>query len=197
MAATRARIRLTVFLAAAAAIAYLCRTSLTVAEKTIRLDLGLSELQMGFLLGPAFFWPYALAQLPGGWLGDRLGHSLRLALVAGSMTLLSIVHLLFGPWQVRWVAQTATRRALFFAYLPLDGMLSCLVEPQLMPMMLGLAEQQQSRLADEPRTSGLAHEPKASDEPRSAALGTGEHLTNLVRQRPRTERHPPEPEPAP
>ena len=60
-------------LALAAAIAYLTRNSLAVAESTIREDLGISESTMGFLLGPAFFWPYALAQIPGGWLGDRLG----------------------------------------------------------------------------------------------------------------------------
>ncbi|MEO2015368.1 MAG: MFS transporter, partial [Fuerstiella sp.] len=31
------------------------------------------EDAMGFILGPAFFWSYALAQIPGGWLGQRFG----------------------------------------------------------------------------------------------------------------------------
>jgi sugar phosphate permease len=53
--------------------AYLCRNSIAVAEKTVREDLGLSEVQMGIILGPAFFWPYALAQIPTGWLGQQFG----------------------------------------------------------------------------------------------------------------------------
>jgi sugar phosphate permease len=67
------RFQLSVWLAAAAAIAYVCRTSISVAEKTIREDIGLTEDQMGFILGPAFFWSYALAQIPGGTLGQSVG----------------------------------------------------------------------------------------------------------------------------
>lgn len=44
-----------------------------VAESQLRADLGLSESQMGFILGPAFFWTYALAQIPTAWLGERYG----------------------------------------------------------------------------------------------------------------------------
>ena len=54
-------------------LAYLCRNSLVVAESQLRADLGLSESQMGFILGPAFFWTYALAQIPTAWLGERYG----------------------------------------------------------------------------------------------------------------------------
>jgi ACS family glucarate transporter-like MFS transporter/ACS family D-galactonate transporter-like MFS transporter len=54
-------------------LAYACRNSIAVAEATIRHDLGLSEIQMGIILGPAFFWPYALAQIPIGALGQRYG----------------------------------------------------------------------------------------------------------------------------
>ena len=67
------RFQLSVWLAAAAAIAYVCRTSISVAEKTIREDIGLTEDQMGFILGPAFFWSYALAQIPGGTFGQAVG----------------------------------------------------------------------------------------------------------------------------
>ena len=67
------RFQLSVWLAVVAALAYLCRTSIGVAEKTIRTDLGLTEDMMGFILGPAFFWSYALAQIPGGWSGQRFG----------------------------------------------------------------------------------------------------------------------------
>ncbi|HIE96386.1 MAG TPA: MFS transporter [Fuerstia sp.] len=73
MTATRVRVQLSVWLAIAAALAYACRNSISVAEKAIRTDLGISEDAMGFILGPAFFWSYALAQIPGGWLGQRFG----------------------------------------------------------------------------------------------------------------------------
>lgn len=57
----------------AAVFAYLCRNSLVVAESSLRADLGITESQMGFILGPAFFWTYALAQIPTAWLGERFG----------------------------------------------------------------------------------------------------------------------------
>lgn len=70
---TRVRFTVMFALALAAAIAYLGRNALVVSEKTIRHDLGLSEEQMGLLLGPLFFWPYALLSIPAGWLCQRLG----------------------------------------------------------------------------------------------------------------------------
>ena len=70
---------LSLWLAAAAAGAYLCRNCLVVAEKTIRADLNLTEDQMGLVMG-MFFWSYALAQIPGGWLGTRFGSRLSLPL---------------------------------------------------------------------------------------------------------------------
>ena len=73
MQRTQVRFQLSIWLAVAAALAYLCRTSISVAEKTIRADLDLSEDMMGFIMGPAFFWSYALAQIPGGWSGQRFG----------------------------------------------------------------------------------------------------------------------------
>ena len=68
-----ARLTLSFWLAAAAASAYLCRQSLGVVEKVVRGDLDISETEMGLILGPAFFWTYALAQLPGGLLGQLFG----------------------------------------------------------------------------------------------------------------------------
>lgn len=61
------------WLTAAAAIAYISRNSLTVAEKSMRGDMQLSEEAMGVVLGPAFFWTYALAQIPTGWMAQRWG----------------------------------------------------------------------------------------------------------------------------
>jgi MFS family permease len=72
-----------VWLCLAAAISYVCRNSLAVAEKTIRQDLGLQDThflgirltpedQMGWVMG-AFFLTYAAFQLPTGWLGHVWG----------------------------------------------------------------------------------------------------------------------------
>jgi sugar phosphate permease len=51
---------------------YLDRFVLTYVERIIRLDLGLTEKQIGWGLS-AFFWSYALAQVPSGLLTDRYG----------------------------------------------------------------------------------------------------------------------------
>jgi len=79
---TRGRVTLSVWLAAAAAIAYLCRNCIVVAEKTIRDDVGLSEQQMGHVMG-LFFWCYAFAQIPGGLLGERFGSRRVLPILSG------------------------------------------------------------------------------------------------------------------
>jgi MFS transporter, ACS family, D-galactonate transporter len=60
------------WLCVAAMIAYICRQGLAVAESTIRLDMGISEEQMGLVMS-AFFAAYAILQLPSGWFVDRVG----------------------------------------------------------------------------------------------------------------------------
>lgn len=79
---SRQRVVLSGWLGASAMLAYLCRNSISVAEKTIRTDLEISEQTMGFVLG-AFFWSYALAQIPCGWLGQRFGNRLCLPVFNG------------------------------------------------------------------------------------------------------------------
>src|SRR5437762_2552077 len=51
-------------------INYLDRTIISVALPVIAADLHLGPAKMGVLLS-AFFWSYALMQLPIGWLSDR------------------------------------------------------------------------------------------------------------------------------
>jgi MFS family permease len=51
---------------------YIDRATLSVANPLIRQELGLSIADMGLLLS-AFLWAYAIFQLPGGALVDRLG----------------------------------------------------------------------------------------------------------------------------
>ncbi len=53
-------------------VLYLDRYCVSFAERYIKEDLALSEHQMEWFIS-AFFWAYAFAQVPAGWLGDRLG----------------------------------------------------------------------------------------------------------------------------
>lgn len=51
-------------------INYIDRSNLGIAADLIKDELHISDLQLGVLLS-AFFWPYALMQIPAGWLVDR------------------------------------------------------------------------------------------------------------------------------
>jgi sugar phosphate permease len=51
---------------------YLDRFCLSIVERYIKADLQLTNVQVSLLMG-AFFVPYALAQVPSGWLSDRHG----------------------------------------------------------------------------------------------------------------------------
>jgi ACS family D-galactonate transporter-like MFS transporter len=53
------------------AINYLDRSNLSVAATDISRDLQLSPVRLGFIFS-AFAWTYALFQIPGGWLVDRV-----------------------------------------------------------------------------------------------------------------------------
>ena len=59
-------------LCGAAALAYFVRNGVAPAESTMRADLGLSKEQSGLLMS-AFFWPYALCQIPAAALAQRIG----------------------------------------------------------------------------------------------------------------------------
>jgi D-galactonate transporter len=68
-----------VFMAfSATAINYIDRANLGVAAPYIAKDLDLSPEATGYLLG-AFFWTYALFQLPSGWFIDKVGARLAYA----------------------------------------------------------------------------------------------------------------------
>ena len=71
-APTRARHVTLLFVVLLALITYMDRVAISVAAADIRRDLGLSLVQMGWALS-VFGWAYALFEIPGGWLGDRIG----------------------------------------------------------------------------------------------------------------------------
>ncbi len=69
---TRARYVVTAFTVTLAVITYIDRVGIGVAAPTIRKELGLSTIELGWALS-AFGWAYAVFEIPGGWLGDRIG----------------------------------------------------------------------------------------------------------------------------
>jgi MFS transporter, ACS family, glucarate transporter len=72
LAPTRARYGTIAFCIALAVITYIDRVCISQAAPAMRADLGLSPIQMGWAFS-VFAWAYAVFEVPGGWLGDRLG----------------------------------------------------------------------------------------------------------------------------
>ena len=74
---------------------YLDRFAVSIASKYIRDDLSMTETQMAWFIS-AFFWSYALCQVPAGWLSDRFGGRVMLTafIVAWSVFtgLIGVVH---------------------------------------------------------------------------------------------------------
>jgi sugar phosphate permease len=70
------------------ALLYLDRFCISIAEVYIQQDLGLTDEQVGWMLS-AFFWTYALGQVPAGWLTDRFGSRLMLTVYILAWSLLT------------------------------------------------------------------------------------------------------------
>lgn len=71
------------------AISYIDRANLAIAAPAIRAELGINAAEMGLVLS-AFFWTYALMQLPAGWFIDRLGVRISLAFAVTWWSLFTI-----------------------------------------------------------------------------------------------------------
>lgn len=87
---TKVRFQVIAWLTGAAALAYLCRNSLGIAESQIRADLGFTLTQSGYMMG-AFFWSYAFLQVPTGAFSHKYGTRIALPLfaIAWSVTTLA------------------------------------------------------------------------------------------------------------
>jgi sugar phosphate permease len=82
----------------AATIAYIGRNCLGVAESTIRAELDIPLVSMGWVMG-AFFWSYALAQVPSGVLAQVWGTRRALSLYAALWSLIcGSIGLATGLW---------------------------------------------------------------------------------------------------
>lgn len=68
---TRVRYMVMVLLFITVVINYLDRANLSIAAPGLAHELGFSSVQMGLIFS-AFGWTYAAAQIPGGWLVDRV-----------------------------------------------------------------------------------------------------------------------------
>ena len=88
--APRIRWFLVGFLVLGGIVNYLDRSTLSVANTTIADEFGLDPIQMGLLLA-AFSWPYAIANLPAGYLVDRFGPKKMFAFAAGAWSIVSMV----------------------------------------------------------------------------------------------------------
>src|SRR5262245_38894971 len=105
---TRVRHGVLGFTLAVTAIAYLDRVCISTAAPAMKSDLGISDVEMGYVFS-AFTLAYALLEVPSGWLADRFGARLMLTrivvwwsamtaatgMVAGFRSLLA-VRFLFG-----------------------------------------------------------------------------------------------------
>lgn len=69
---------------------YLDRSTLSVGNTTIAQEFDLSATQMGLLLS-AFSWPYAIANLPAGYLVDKFGAKKMFAFASGAWSLVGMV----------------------------------------------------------------------------------------------------------
>jgi len=77
---TRTRHVVLALTVAAYMITYMDRVNIASTVPVIQKELGLSMVTMGWILS-SFRWGYALFQIPGGWLGDRIGPRRALALI--------------------------------------------------------------------------------------------------------------------
>lgn len=72
MVPSRARYTVVMFALLLAMITYIDRVAISQASGDIRRDLGFGPKEMGWVFS-AFTIAYALFEIPGGWLGDRIG----------------------------------------------------------------------------------------------------------------------------
>src|SRR5687767_10158891 len=75
---THVRFTVLAFLCVLSFLTYYDRQCLVRAQPDMVRSLGLSDGQMGIVLG-AFWFAYALFEIPSGWMGDRIGARLTLS----------------------------------------------------------------------------------------------------------------------
>jgi MFS family permease len=79
---TRTRYAVLLFVYLAAFITYLDRVCLSVAAPAIQVDLGISQVEFGWVF-TVFYIAYSVFEMPTSWLGDRWGQRLMLVRIVG------------------------------------------------------------------------------------------------------------------
>lgn len=119
-APSRTRWTILALLLAISVVTYVDRVNISVTARQMMPALGLTELEMGEVFS-AFVIGYALFQIPGGWLGDRLGPRLVLTLAV--------------VWWSLFTALTAVA-----ASLPIAGLLGTVGSLALVRFLMGCGE---------------------------------------------------------
>lgn len=115
--ATAGRYPILAFLCGSAALAYVQRAGLSVPAREIAADLQLTNLaeQMGWIQS-AWYFAYALMQIPGGWFADRMGSRRALAILCvvwSIATLLSAFATDYSSLLVLWGLMGAAQAGAF------------------------------------------------------------------------------------
>ncbi|MDQ0203358.1 MFS transporter [Pectinatus haikarae] len=76
---TKARYVVALLMVSVIAINYLDRTVMSAAAPAMMKDLNIGPSEMGYIMS-MFFFSYALCQIPSGWLADKLGQKMCLAI---------------------------------------------------------------------------------------------------------------------
>ncbi|MEE2686029.1 MAG: MFS transporter [Planctomycetota bacterium] len=116
---SRARYLIALLIATGAVSLYLTRHCLAVTNEDIQQDLGFGSTAMGAVMG-LFSLGYLLFQVPGGWLGNRIGSRWGLTLLSIAWSLLTlataaahdllplkVIRFMFGAVQAGYVPITA------------------------------------------------------------------------------------------
>jgi MFS family permease len=109
------RLTLLAFLCTVTVIAYVQRLALSAPTKIIEGELGLGPEDMGAVMG-AWYGGYALAQLPAGWLADRLGSKPAVVLFTVAWSVLTALTGLaadFGGLVVLWGLMGCAQAGIF------------------------------------------------------------------------------------
>ncbi len=148
MQPTRTRFLALSGLCMAAVLAYVTRNAIGAAESTLRADLSLTREQSGWMMS-MFFWPYALSQIPGAWIGQKIGPRRALPLFGvlwsiasaglsiGSYAMLVAMRMFMGVAQAglvpvctgvmaRWIPRTgqASASGAFSGFMSVGGMIA-------------------------------------------------------------------------
>jgi ACS family glucarate transporter-like MFS transporter len=82
---------------------YLDRFAVGIAQNYIREDLGMTQSQMSWFIS-AFFWSYALCQVPAGWLSDRFGGRAMLTVYIFTWSILmGMMGIAHAVWGLLWL----------------------------------------------------------------------------------------------